>query len=561
MLKIKLNFLFIIFTLASGLVLLPARPLSTIASGATSDLRSEESLDIAVGEIQSVTVDNPTRISLADPKIADLVKVERQEAIFAGKAPGSTTLNIWDKYGHRSIIVRVVTEDLDNLKSRLEQILSNVKINNLTLNINREEGKIVLQGDALTTEKDKLKEIIEPFEKQIINLININDDNSLVQIDVQILELSKNATDQLGIAWVSALQFREEPFSGTTTTTTTGGVTTSLSKIGIFPRLFDKFKWSRDAFNFKVNMLISEGKGRVLSRPKLVCLSGKEAEFLVGGQVPIVTTTTSTGGNVSTNVQFRDYGVNLKIKPVVKNDDRIDTTINTDVSSLDYGNAITTGGTTIPAFATRSASTQLYLKDGQTIFLAGLIKNSESNNLSRLPAISKVPILGELFKSKTFKDEQTELVISLTPTIIKSEERKAAAPTSEVTSALKAAAPKSDLPVEVLIEEPSLVVKELPDYLTDYTRRIQNQISQTVAYPEEARQLGWEGTVRLNLCILPDGTLSTVKVKQSSGYEIFDDNAVDATKKSAPYPAFPLELRARQITIEVPVVYNLTSTS
>jgi pilus assembly protein CpaC len=515
-----------------------------------------------VGEIQSIDVDTPTRISLADPKIADLVKVEGTEAIITGKSPGSTTLNIWDKYGHRSITVRVAVEDLDNLKNRLEQILSNVKISNLAININRDEGKIILQGDALVADKEKLNEILGPFSKKVINLININEDSSLVQVDVQILELSKNVTDQLGVTWMSALQVREEPFSGSSGSG--GGTTTlvtTLGKIATFPRVWRVVNFSRDALTAKLNLLISEGKGRVLSRPKLVCLSGKEAQFLVGGQIPIVTTTTSSGGNVSTNVEFRDYGINLKIKPVVKSEDQIDTTINTEVSSIDYGNAITVSGTTIPAFATRSASTQLYMKDGQTIFIAGLIKNNEANNIQRLPAISKIPILGELFKSKNFSDNQTELVISLTPTIIKSEEKKPSAAMDKVAAAVKAATPKSTEPVELINEEPALVMKELPEYLADYTRMIQSKISQAATYPEEARQLGWEGTVRLSLRVLPDGTLSVVKVKQSSGYEIFDDNAIEAAKKSAPFPAFPLELRAREITIEVPVVYNLTTNS
>jgi pilus assembly protein CpaC len=542
--------------LASGFVLYPVLD---IASGEDLEKRIEPPIDVVVGEIHSVSVDAPSRISLADPKVADLVKVEGNEAIIAGKSPGSTTLDIWDKSGHRNIIVRVVLQDLETVKMRLEDILSNVKIDNLEVNINRDEGKIVLLGDALTEEKDKLEEVLAPFKNEIINLINVNDENSLVQIDVQILELSKNATDQLGIAWVSALQVREEPYTGSSSSSSTsGGVTTTLGKIDAFSKIFRIVDWSRDALTAKLNLLINEGKGRVLSRPKLVCMSGKEAEFLVGGQVPIITTSTSSGGTVSTNVEFRDYGVNLKIKPIVK-EDKIDTTINTEVSSLDYGNAVTVNGYTVPAFATRTASTQLYLKDGQTIFIAGLIKNEESKNLARLPAISKIPILGELFKSKTFTDAQTELVISLTPTIISSKDKKAELKDKEIAAIAHEAKIPPAKAEEVSLAKAPVASKDLPAYLAEYTRSIQEKIAKSAAYPEEARQLGWEGMTRLELHILSDGTLSEAKVRKSSGYEIFDDSAIEAAKKSAPYPVFPVELRAREITIEVPVVYSLNT--
>lgn len=529
-------------------------------------VRTEAPIELAVGEIYSLAVYAPTRISLADPKIADLVKVEGEEAILAGKGPGSTTLNIWDKYGRRSMVVRVVYEDLESVRNRVEQMLSHAKINDLSIEINREEGRIVVTGKALTEEKKKLGELLGPFRGQVINLIEISDDNSLVQIDVQIMELSKSVIDQLGVAWVSALQVREEPYSSGGSST----VATTLNKIDTFAKIWRIVDWSRDALTAKLNMLISEGKGRVLSRPKMVCMSGKEAQFLVGGQVPIISTTTSTGGNVSTNVEFRDYGVNLKIKPIVREDNKIDTTIDTEVSSIDSGNAVTVSGYTVPAFSTRSASTQLYLKDGQTIFIAGLIKNEESNNLSRLPAISKIPILGELFKSKTFKDSETELVISLTPTIVVRGQDKDAQQTSAAAAATARAAKitteekaAGSFMEEAVAKEltPQVTIKEMPDYLVGYTRQIQQKIAQAAVYPEEASQLGWEGAVGLDLKILSDGTLASIKVKQSSGYEIFDDSAVNAAKNSAPFPIFPVELRAREINIDVPVIYNLTTNS
>jgi TonB family protein len=191
-----------------------------------------------------------------------------------------------------------------------------------------------------------------------------------------------------------------------------------------------------------------------------------------------------------------------------------------------------------------------------------LIKNSDSENVTRLPVLSKIPILGSLFKSPDFKNNQTELVISLTTTIVKPEEKKAESLTAK--AAPPSAAEKKTALVksaEASVEKTTVEMKELPDYLVDYARTIQEKISQAATYPEEARQLGWEGTVNLDLRILSDGTLAEVKVKQSSGYEVFDKNAIDTAKKQSPYPIFPAELRTREISIEVPVVYSLTPDS
>jgi TonB family protein len=286
----------------------------------------------------------------------------------------------------------------------------------------------------------------------------------------------------------------------------------------------------------------------------------------VGGEIPIVTTTTSSGGNVSTNVEFRSYGVSLKVKPVVKGEE-VDTTINTEVSDVDYGNAVTVSGTRIPAFATRSASTQVYLKDGQTVFLAGLIRNKVSTNIGGIPFLKDVPFLGAIFRSKTTSESDTELVISLTPTIVKTAEK----PTSIGSAQLErvppidiAVPPTSEEESEASIEssaetrELSVSNQELfPDTVISYARGVQERIAQAVTYPEEAKKYKWQGMVRLGLRILYDGSLIDAFVKESSGYDILDENALIAAKRQAPYLTFPSDITAQELLLDVPVVYKL----
>jgi pilus assembly protein CpaC len=530
------------------------------------DLQSEEEVELIVGEIQTVKAYSPTRVAVTDPTIADIDKVEGNDILLSAKKAGNTTLNIWDTYGERTLQIRVYAEELDSLKNRLKKLLANFAINNLTFKTSKEEGKVILSGEILSDSEKQLKDVLSPFSNKIINLINTIDETAVVQIDVQVLELTKSATEELGVTWLTALQVREEPYKDSSTSTTSG-VTTTLNKLGSFSDIFRISQWSRDAITAKLNMLVNEGKGKVLSRPKLVCLSGKEAEFLVGGEIPIVTTTTSSGGNVSTNVEFRKYGVNLKIKPVVK-DNEIDTTINTEVSDVDWGNAVTVSGTKIPAFASRSASTQVYLKDGQTIFLAGLIKNKDSTNISGVPFLKDVPFLGAIFRSKSLQKSDTELVISLTPTIVSMPKK----PTSVGSAALEKV-PQIDIALPATNEEDEALIEdyadisEMPqtsqgqpqDAVASYARGVQEKIAQAIIFPEEAKKYKWQGVVRLELIILSDGSLTEAVVKESSGHDVLDVSALSAAKVQAPYLAFPPDVTSQMLSIDVPVVYSLDS--
>jgi pilus assembly protein CpaC len=547
----------IIFSLAILLVF-------TFLTGATAydvDPSSEQEVEMLVGEIKTVKAYSATRVAVTDPSIADVDKVEGDEILLSAKKAGNTGLTIWDKYGERSVQIRVYAETLDSLRDRLKQLLVSLRISDLVFKPSKEEGKMILTGAVLSDDKKQLDTLLSPFSDRIINLIKVVDETAIVQFDVQILELSKSASKSLGVDWIQAMQLREEPYSSSSSSTS--GVTTTLNKIGSIPQIFRVVDFSRDAITAKINMLVSEGKAKILSRPKLVCLSGKEAEFLVGGQVPIVTTTTSSGGNVSSNVEYKDYGVNLKVKPVVKGE-QIDTTINTDISDIDSANAVTVNGAKILAFLTRSASTQVYLKDGQTIFIAGLIRNNKSTNISGIPFIKDVPFLGAIFRSKSTTETETELVIALTPTIVKGAKK----PTSIGSATLEEVPPldqafpsgAEESEVEAEAQELTLINQvSLPDSVSSYVRGVQERIAQAVTFPDEAKKYKWQGMVRLGLRILYDGSLTEASIRESSGYEILDDDALAAAKKQAPFSAFPSDITAQELVLDVPVVYKLES--
>ncbi len=491
----------------------------------------EDEIFLIQGGVATVGVVGPRRVGIANPAVADIESVNKDEVILVGKSVGNTTLSIWDKLGERILNVKVVSEDLDYVKARLEKLLvEQLELKEIVIRVNKEEGKVILLGKIRPDQEENVGMLLKPFSDKIINLVRIQED-VLVQIDVQVLELSKDATDTLGIDWSDALNINEG-----SALITAGAATTTPSFTGTGSEIVRITNWTRDVLSAKINFLMTRGKGRILSRPKLVCLSGKEAEFLVGGQLPIVTTST-TSTAVSSSVEYRDYGIKLKIQPNVTEGDLINAKLHTEVSEIDTARGVVTTTTNAPAFSNRSVDTELILRDGQTVFLAGLIKNKDSTTLNKFPGLADIPILGALFRSKSFIKGDTELVVSLTPTIIRQK-------TSAITK-----------PEEKTIV-PTLSANEPEDPLLKYINSVQKIISDAIYYPSQAKDAGWEGKVNLKLHLNSLGELTDADILRTSGYQLLDDTAISVAQKLSPYPPFPASLESNDLWVEVPVVFQ-----
>ena len=166
-----------------------------------------------------------------------------------------------------------------------------------------------------------------------------------------------------------------------------------------------------------IRALQSRGLFQSLAEPNLVAQSGKEASFLAGGEFP-VPIAQGSGTNMAITVQFKEFGIRLNFTPVV-NGDRVQLKVRPEVSTLDFGNAVTLNGFRIPALSTRRTETELELMDGQTFAIAGLMNNTMNSTLQKIPGIGDIPILGLLFKSKAAQKNQTELVVMITPQILR----------------------------------------------------------------------------------------------------------------------------------------------
>lgn len=552
------------------------------------------------GELETIKTNSLTRVSITNPDITDVTRTASDHVLLLAKQAGQTTLFIWDAAGKKMYNIYVTDENLARAKSRLGQLLNEAGLGGISLEINDKEGKLMLLGKVPTAKKEIFKKLTDPFTANIIDLTEEKTQEDLVQIDAQILELNSSYAKNMGIEWTSALSWKE------TLPTFNVNAPTDFLKIGNFLRA--------DPITAKINALITEGKGRILSRPKLVCASGKEARFLVGGEIPISTTTTSSGGTVQENVQFRPYGVNLTVTPTIK-DTKVNILLNIYVTDIDASNKV---GNNV-AFTTRTAQTELYLEDGQTVILAGLIKNSQNQTIKRIPIFSDIPILGAVFRTRLNSpaNTETELVITLKPTILTSENMNPASgqmsPVAKVDlgrsaeelkstgsqkalttlspgqrASSQASMPSAAQPAQGQTAQKSTAEQQettdvsatseakissasepaasefnkvIPATVGNYVRTIQESIARKIMYPQEAREKGWMGTVKLSLRILEDGTLAFATIKESSGYEVFDEDALSTAKSLAPYSAFPSELTVRELTITLPIVYSLKDTN
>ncbi len=524
-------------------------------------------MSMIVGDMETIPVHNLTRVSVTNPDIADISDAQPDKVTVVGKKLGQTVVFLWDEEGKQTVLVRVAEEDLQSLQGRMANLLSKTDIKGVRLETNAAEGKVVVYGELSKEQKGELDKILDPYADQVINLTKEVVNEELIQIDMQITELGTTLDKKMGVDWQAgakgaglALDYKE-----------TGAPTDTGSKDWF---KFGQFNRTTAIIN-TINLLINEGKARDLSRPRLLVTSGKEATINVGGEIPIQSTTTNaTGGATQSNVTFKQYGVTLTVTPTVR-DGKIDVLMNIQVSDIDKTFFIAASTNNDVAFKTRSAQTQLLLDDRQTVVFAGLIRYNDGEQVKKVPFLGNLPLVGGLFRnrSKAAPDEGKELVITLTPSIMRKKEytnEQVKLPTKAMVDFVKEVdtnkhyehealknAPPVEQPVKMNDPAPAMpAVKQMSAPATPYVRSIQTKISQAISYPYEALENNWQGTVKLKLHILKDGSLSEASVVQSSGHEVFDQDALNSAKIAAPYPPFTADFTSEDLIVTVPIVYS-----
>jgi pilus assembly protein CpaC len=376
--------------------------LLAIAIAALAAAQMEQQV-VAVGAQTVVRVDFPIgRSALANDKVADFRILEsRHEVLLIGRQAGETTLSLWDQQGtlQREILIRVrpssggarqITEELQELLGGIEGI-----------EYREVGGTVWIEGEVLTErDLDRITKVLESYP-EVRSLVELSpmtqqmmdraqaDSIKTVQMDVTIMEVDKSMMRSLGVKWANSVSPTSTlPFEGTNVGPISGVINNILPTI---------------------NMMTSTGKARVLAQPTLITRSGQKAELFVGGELPIPVA--QGGGAVS--IEYKEYGVKLQFEPKVDSQDNIETAIFVEMSSL--GGPVAGGA---PGLISNRVNTNVFVRTGESITLGGLVQASDAQNVDKVPGLGSIPVLGNLFKSKQFIRNQTEMLVFATPRVV-----------------------------------------------------------------------------------------------------------------------------------------------
>jgi pilus assembly protein CpaC len=375
----------------------------------------KEAIPVYVLAGQSVLVvfdESIGRLAVSNSEVAEAVLVAPNQMMINGKLTGRVTFTAWSKDTTSFIFFNV------HVRVNLAQLDSQVRVlfPNMDIRLSQASGAVVISGSIPPAIMKQVEEIVKAAGYKTVNLTGRSVENiAQVQLNVKVAEVSRNKLSEFAYTPV----YQRAPGQGGYTNTGGGpysvGSVTAGEIIGTVASSLNVFFMTNNVYSF-LRALQNQGALRALAEPNLVAMDGQQASFLAGGEIP-VPIVQGNGGGVS--LTWKEYGVRLNFKPTILDEQHIRLDIEPEVSSLDFANAVRFEGFLIPALRVRRAKTGIELQNGQTFGIAGLLDNNETKSLSKMPVLADVPILGNLFKSKSFLRNETELVFIVNTKIIK----------------------------------------------------------------------------------------------------------------------------------------------
>ena len=358
------------------------------------------------------------RVAIADPAVANIVTTKnKRQALLVGGRAGQTTLLLWHRGNPNPQRIQV------SVRSHLQQGLLGDNSPTVTLG----DGGAILTGntDTLLDHQQAYKAAaLTSGDGKVTDVSTIsNGSGGVVQVEVKIVEVNKTVLRQMGVNFHNA----NGGFSYSMNTGTSGGGSSSGNGGGdsgsggnsgsnpvsaAFSLVANSLTHNWGA---SINLLQSNGMARTLAEPTLVALSGQSASFLAGGELPILVPQ-SFG---TTTVEYKPFGIGLTVTPTVLSPDRIALKVAPEASDLDYANSVTYQGVQVPSITTRRADTTIELGDGESFIIGGLISHNLTSVVSKVPLLGDIPIIGTFFRSLDYKKQDKELVIMVTPKLVK----------------------------------------------------------------------------------------------------------------------------------------------
>ncbi|MFL5291190.1 MAG: type II and III secretion system protein family protein [Myxococcales bacterium] len=430
-------------------------------------------INLGVGEQKTLSLQNVARVAIGDPGVADVKQVGGGgELLLTGVGEGRTSLLVWLRSDQRlSYAISVRKQDPREVVSEVRALLGDRD----GIRIRIVEGRVFLEGETLTAEDAERVQQVVSLYPQVKSFVRpsanarrlaaesltralqkaglkgaqatvvgstlflegwVESKEDLAKADLVVRASGEKAENLLTVGVkrmvLVEVEFAEVSYGAlrnvgvkfpTTFASTGSGITYQVAHAipgGTTQSIAATLSATTD---FSATAVFDDNYVRVLAQPRLLAASGEKAEFLAGGEVPILMVTQN-----QFNVQFKKFGVLLNITPTADRSGNIGTEIYAEVSDVDRSLSVRANGFDVPGFRTRNVKTSVTVKDGETIILSGLFNNAESKEVSKVPLLGHIPILGELFKSRSFADNKTELAIYVTPRI--------ASPTAERTRRL-----------------------------------------------------------------------------------------------------------------------------
>ena len=386
-------------------------------------------LHIFAGKSVVVNVEaRMTRVLASNAQVIETVATTPTQVVVEGKAPGTSSLILWDESGHSQMLDVVVDVDVAGLRTAIERAYPDQQID-----VQADGGRILLTGTISDPKiSDDLVKMAGFYSHDIVNSLVVTPPHEhQILLDVKIAEVDRNRIQQLGInilsvgslntvGAVSTQQFG--PPTGTVSaggTSITGTSTNGVPNILSVPSLLNIFLFRPD-LNLGATIEDLEQKSvlQILAQPSILAANGQKASFLAGGEFPVPIVQGGQSIGVVT-IQFRPFGVKLEFTGfIAKEGNVVRLHVAPEVSTLDFTNAATISGFVVPALSTRRAETEIELKDGQSFGIAGLLDRRAQVQMSKIPGIGDIPILGQLFRSKSITRSDSELMVLVTPHIV-----------------------------------------------------------------------------------------------------------------------------------------------
>lgn len=379
-------------------------------------------VNVLVGQSRVINFDRPVgRFSVSNPEIAEAVLVTPDQVLVNGKAFGQVNFIAWEQSGGQFLVFDVfVRANLSLIDSQIRALFPKDDIR-----LSQANGSVVISGsvaNALTA--TQVQSVIEAANFKVVNMLTSPVSNATqIQLQVRVAEVNRNRLRDYGTSFLTGPPGGTGGYwnsgngpsvLGDATTSSAGAILDTIIQPAL--NLF--------VFNRQINtgamlrVLRQEGAFRELAEPNLIAMNGQQASFLAGGEFPVPVLQMGQSGTGITIV-WKEYGIRLNFKPTIIDEDHIRLELEPEVSTIDFTNGVRFNGFVVPALRTRRAKTGVELRDGQSFALAGLLDNTETKTLSRIPIVSDIPVIGALFKSKTFEKKETELMFFVTAHLVK----------------------------------------------------------------------------------------------------------------------------------------------